>query len=256
MGRFSTTKAGRWMRLGIGRLEFDRRETMSFCSLPSVGAGENSMAPQSIPRLRSEISVTSLCSEAMLKSPQSSGPGAAANRPPNCKRLVCPFRHNRFFPSNPSSTMNLRALSAVAAATLFASLLPSISARADDASAEHWVSAWSTALQALPQRADLPALYRAPAIGGPTGRQIVYPAIDGRPVRLRFSNVYGTTPLVIEGVQVARAVSGNAAATRAGTTRSVTFGGKQGVTIAPGGQMDSDPIAFDVTAHQPLAAST
>jgi lysophospholipase L1-like esterase len=152
--------------------------------------------------------------------------------------------------------MNLRALSAVATATLFASLLPSTSARADDAPAERWVSAWSTALQAIPQRDDLPALYRAPEIGGRTVRQIVYPAIDGRHVRLRFSNVYGTTPLVIEGVQVARAVSGNAAATRAGTTRSVTFGGKQGVIIAPGGQMDSDPIAFDVAAHQPLAVST
>ena len=71
-----------------------------------------------------------------------------------------------------------------------------------------------------------------------------------------MSNVYGTAPLVIEGVQVARAVSGNAAAIRAGTSRAVTFGGKQGVTIAPGGQMDSDPIAFDVAAHQPLAVST
>jgi len=28
MVRFSTTKAGRWMRLGIGRLDFDGRETM------------------------------------------------------------------------------------------------------------------------------------------------------------------------------------------------------------------------------------
>jgi lysophospholipase L1-like esterase len=36
----------------------------------------------------------------------------------------------------------------------------------------------------------------------------------------------------------------------------VTFGGKPGVTIAPGGQLDSDPIAFDVAAHQPLAVST
>jgi lysophospholipase L1-like esterase len=152
--------------------------------------------------------------------------------------------------------MNLRVLSAVAAATLFASLLPPTDARADDEPAERWVSAWSTALQAIPQRADLPALYRAPEIGGRTVRQIVYPAIDGRHLRLRFSNVYGTAPLVIEGVQVARAVSGNAAATRAGTNRPVTFGGKPGVSIAPGGQIDSDPIAFDVAAHQPLAVST
>ena len=147
----------------------------------------------------------------------------------------------------------LSALSALSAATLFAFLLPSTSALADDAPAEHWVSAWGTALQAIPQRADLPALYRAPEIGGRTVRQIVYPAIDGRHVRLRLSNVYGTAPLVIEGVQVARSVSGGAAAIRAGSSRPVTFTGKAGVTIAPGGQIDSDPIAFDVAAHQPLA---
>src|SRR5471030_850797 len=126
--------------------------------------------------------------------------------------------------------MNLRVLSAVAVAALFATLLPSASALADDAPAERWVSAWGTALQAVPQREDLPALYRAPEIGGRTVRQIVYPAIDGRHVRLRFSNVYGTAPLVIEGAQVARAISGNVAATRAGTSRAVTFGGKPGVT--------------------------
>src|SRR5471032_648496 len=157
---------------------------------------------------------------------------------------------------NNRPSMNLRVLSAVAAATLFATLLPSASAFADDAPAERWVSAWGTALQAIPQRADLPALYRAPEIGGRTVRQIVYPAIDGRHVRLRFSNVYGTAPLVIEGVQVARSVSGGTAAIRVGTSRPVTFAGKAGVTIAPGGQMDSDPIAFDVAAHQPLAVST
>ncbi|KQR74675.1 GDSL family lipase [Burkholderia sp. Leaf177] len=152
--------------------------------------------------------------------------------------------------------MNLRVLSAVAAATLSALLLSSAPASADEAPSGHWVSAWSTALQQIPQRAELPALYRAPEIGGRTVRQIVYPAIDGKQLRLRFSNVYGTEPLVIDGAQVARAVSGNAAGTRAGTSRPVTFGGKSSVTIAPGGQIDSDPVAFNVAAYQPLAVST
>ena len=34
-----------------------------------------------------------------------------------------------------------------------------------------------------------------------------------------------------------------------------TFAGHQSVTIAPGGQVDSDPVAFDVAANQPLAVS-
>lgn len=152
--------------------------------------------------------------------------------------------------------MNLRVLSAVAATAFSAFLFPPTLAFADDAPAGHWVSAWSTALQQIPQRAELPALYRAPEIGGRTVRQIVYPAIDGKQLRLRFSNVYGTAPLVIDGAQIARAVSGNAAAIRAGTSRPVTFGGRPDVTIAPGGQVDSDPVTFNVAAHQPLAVST
>jgi lysophospholipase L1-like esterase len=152
--------------------------------------------------------------------------------------------------------MNLRVLSTFAAATLCAFLLSSAPAFADEVPSGHWVSAWSTALQQIPQRAELPALYRAPEIGGRTVRQIVYPAIDGKQLRLRFSNVYGTAPLVIDGAQVARAISGNAAGTRAGTSRPVTFGGKPGVTIAPGGQIDSDPVALNIAAYQPLAVST
>lgn len=86
-------------------------------------------------------------------------------------------------------------------------------------------------------------------------RQIVYPAIDGKRLRLRFSNAYGKTPLVIGGVQVARAATGNDAATRGGS-KPVMFAGHSSVTIGPGEQVDSDPLTFDATARQPLAVST
>jgi lysophospholipase L1-like esterase len=153
--------------------------------------------------------------------------------------------------------MTLRALSTLAAAVLFASVTPFSGVFAQEpAAADHWVSAWSTALQSIPDRANLPALYRAPEVGGRTVRQIVYPAIDGRHVRLRFSNEFGKSPLVIGSVQVARAVAGNQASTRAGTSRPVTFSGRPNVTIPPGAQIDSDPLAFEVAARQPLAVST
>ncbi|MGA7816267.1 MAG: SGNH/GDSL hydrolase family protein, partial [Caballeronia sp.] len=137
--------------------------------------------------------------------------------------------------------MTLRALSTLAAAVLLASVTPFSGVFAQEPAADHWVSAWSTALQSIPERANLPALYRAPDVGGRTVRQIVYPAIDGRHVRLRFSNEFGKAPVVIGSVQVARAVAGNQAATRAGTSRPVTFSGRPNVTIAPGAQIDSDP---------------
>ncbi|WP_097190032.1 SGNH/GDSL hydrolase family protein [Caballeronia arationis] len=154
--------------------------------------------------------------------------------------------------------MKLRILAA-SAGMLVAQFLAGSAAFAENATETpaggHWVSAWATALQAIPQQADLPPLYRAPEIGGRTVRQLVYPQLDGKRVRLRLSNVYGTSPLVIETVHIARAVGGNSAATRPGTDRAVLFGGRPNVTIAPGGQIDSDPVALEVPAKQPLAVS-
>jgi lysophospholipase L1-like esterase len=148
--------------------------------------------------------------------------------------------------------MKLRVLALTAVTMLFVS-----SAFAADPSPadQQWVSAWGTALQPIPQRAALPALYRAPDVAGRTVRQIVYPGLDGHHVRLRLSNAYGTAPLVIRSVRVARAVSGSSASTRSGSSRAVTFGGRTEVSISPGSQVDSDSLAFDVAARQPLAVS-
>ncbi|MDR5755325.1 SGNH/GDSL hydrolase family protein [Caballeronia sp. LZ035] len=120
---------------------------------------------------------------------------------------------------------------------------------------EHWVSAWGTALQAIPQLANLPPLYRAPEVGGRTVRQIVYPQADGKRVRLRISNTFGTEPLVVDAMSVARSAGGSGAALRPGSARPVLFGGQKRVIVAPGSQMTSDPVEFVVEAQQPLAVS-
>jgi len=152
--------------------------------------------------------------------------------------------------------MKFRAFTFAVLTTLIGALgvsaVPSAFAADPDA---QWVSAWGTALQPIPQIANPPALYRTPEVAGRTVRQIVYPGIDGHHVRLRLSNAYGTVPLVIDGVSVARAVSGNSAAIRAGSSRAVTFGGRAAVSISPGSQIDSDPVAFDLAALEPLAVS-
>src|ERR1700761_234307 len=136
------------------------------------------------------------------------------------------LRHNRVFaPHLPTvQPMKLRAFILAAVPTLIAALvsLPCSSAFAADPAADaQWVSAWGTALQSIPQLASPPPLYRAPDVAGRTVRQIVYPGIAGHHVRLRLSNAYGTTPLVIDGVSLAPAVSGNSAAVRPGSARPV-----------------------------------
>ena len=113
--------------------------------------------------------------------------------------------------------------------------------------------AWATALQPIPQRADLPPLYRAPEVAGRTVRQIVYPTLSGKSVRIHLSNEYGKTPLVMEDLRIARSAGGAAAS--AGGGARVTFGGKPSVSVAPGRELDSDPIAMDVAEGAPYAIS-
>jgi lysophospholipase L1-like esterase len=150
--------------------------------------------------------------------------------------------------------MTLRTLAAACGAALLAQFAASSNVFAADAPlAGHWVAAWATALQPIPQRTDLPPLYRAPEVAGRTVRQIVYPTLSGKSARIHLSNEYGKTPLVIEELRIARS-AGGAAVVENGAVR-VTFGGKTAVSIAAGGELDSDPVALDIAEGVPYAVS-
>ncbi|UEP28127.1 MULTISPECIES: SGNH/GDSL hydrolase family protein [unclassified Burkholderia] len=116
-----------------------------------------------------------------------------------------------------------------------------------------WVAAWATALQPIPDLAAPPPLYRAPDVAGRTVRQIVYPTVSGHAARIRVSNAYGRAPLVIDAAGLARA--GDGATLADGASMAVRFGGKASVTLAPGQELESDPVAIDVTAGRPYAIS-
>jgi lysophospholipase L1-like esterase len=148
--------------------------------------------------------------------------------------------------------MTLRALAAVCGAVLLAQFPASSTAFAADTSTR-WVSAWGTALQPIPQQADLPPLYRAPEVAGRTVRQIVYPTLSGNAVRIHLSNEYGKTPLVVGAMRIARSTGG---AAQNGGGATVTFAGKDSVTVPPGGQLDSDPVALEIAAGAPYAISS
>ncbi|VVD81027.1 GDSL family lipase [Pandoraea nosoerga] len=115
------------------------------------------------------------------------------------------------------------------------------------------VGTWATAPQAVAQHPAAPSFNRAPAAGGRTVRQIVYPTLSGNEMRVRLSNAYGTQPLVIERAGVALSLRG--AAIDAATARPLTFNGQPVARIAPGASMDSDPLPFAVRAGAPLAIS-
>jgi len=150
--------------------------------------------------------------------------------------------------------MTIRTLAVACGAALLAqaaSFAVSSNAFAADVSG-HWVAAWATALQPIPQRAELPPLYRAPEVAGRTVRQIVYPTLSGKNARIHLSNAYGKTPLVIDELRIARSAGGAAAV---GDGVRVTFGGKGALSIPPGGELDSDPIALDIVEGAPYAIS-
>jgi lysophospholipase L1-like esterase len=75
-----------------------------------------------------------------------------------------------------------------------------------------------------------------------TFRLIVRPDIWGQQVRLRFTNVFGTRPLSLDGVFVALQLGGPAIVH--GTNHPVTFAGKDGIVIAPGASVWSDGVAL------------
>ncbi|OXI49859.1 SGNH/GDSL hydrolase family protein [Burkholderia aenigmatica] len=143
--------------------------------------------------------------------------------------------------------------SSIAAAVLGAAVFVSPLVASASAAPAGWVAAWATALQPIPDLAAPPPLYRAPDVAGRAVRQIVYPTVSGRAARIRVSNAYGRAPLVVEAASLARA--GEGAALAGGAAVPVRFGGKASVTLAPGQELESDPVAIDVAAGRPYAIS-
>ena len=105
-----------------------------------------------------------------------------------------------------------------------------------------WVAAWQTSPQAV--RPVQPLV-------GRTLRMIVRPQVTGSQVRVRLSNRFGSTPLPLGPVSVARAASG--ATLVPGTVAPVTFPGPS--VVPPGGELVSDPVPVVAEAGRPIAVS-
>ena len=136
---------------------------------------------------------------------------------------------------------------ATAAATLLAlaaiALTTSVIARERQVDG-HWVGTWSASPQAV----------AAPIqINGQTVRQIVHTSLGGDRVRIRFSNAYGTSGLVIGSAHVA--ISAGGASIAGGTDRVLKFNGSPTITIPAGALVLSDAVTLHLTALGDLAVS-
>ena len=82
---------------------------------------------------------------------------------------------------------------------------------------------------------------------------IVRTSLGGRRLRVRLSNAFGATPVVVGTAHLA--IRAKESAIAPDTDRPVTFGGKPGCTIGPGVVLFSDPVELSVPPVTELAVS-
>jgi lysophospholipase L1-like esterase len=113
------------------------------------------------------------------------------------------------------------------------------------ASAQHWVGTWA-ASQQIPEPGNA---LRPEQLTDVTVRQLMRITLGGLRLRIRLSNTFGTAPLRIDSVHIARTPGGDSARILRGGA-ALSFAGRAEVVIPAGTEITSDPVAF---ALPPLA---
>ncbi|GHF69589.1 SGNH hydrolase [Kitasatospora xanthocidica] len=143
-------------------------------------------------------------------------------------------------------------VAALTALSIAASALPAAAAPATTVAThpQRWSGAWSAPMM-RPSAAPWFATWAVAGFDHQSVRQVVRLSAGGSRVRFRLSNAYGTTPLRLTGADVGRAADG--AAVLPGTLRPLRFDHRDSVTVPPGGEVLSDPVALPVAALDRLA---
>ncbi|HEY1792679.1 MAG TPA: SGNH/GDSL hydrolase family protein [Opitutaceae bacterium] len=118
-----------------------------------------------------------------------------------------------------------------------------------DTPAGGWTASWFSAQQ-LTEKRNLPP---APGLGHATLREFVMPSLGGSRLRVRISNIFGKTPLVLTSAHVA--VAGPNGTIVEGSDRMLQFGGAAGTTVPAGASASSDELAWPVRALTRLAVT-
>src|SRR5215467_7293613 len=108
------------------------------------------------------------------------------------------------------------------------------------ASTNAWIATWATSPQSGTPDPREPLLN----IDDQTVRQRVRSSIGGSRIRLRFSNEFGSSPLLIGAATVA--IPKDASSINEESIQNVTFEGRNSITIPTGAPALSDPVNFPV----------
>ncbi|MGW1375411.1 SGNH/GDSL hydrolase family protein [Streptomyces sp. NPDC002446] len=140
----------------------------------------------------------------------------------------------------------IRALLSLPLTALVAVLAPTPAAHA---ATEPFIGTWAASPTAVP--ASDSTEYKDQTL-----RQKVHLSVAGGSLRVRLTNEFGSSPLVIGGAHAARpSAGGPATAIDPGTDRVLRFDGSASTTLAPGTQRWSDPIELPTTAGGDLVIS-
>lgn len=129
--------------------------------------------------------------------------------------------------------------------------------QAEASSGDGWVGAWSTSPVEfnLKKMLDMEWIDCDFGLRNLTFRTRIQPTISGEDVRITLSNVFGTGPLTIDTVSVAKGYERLPQAIKTWTRKNVTFNGSSSVTIPAGETVTSDPIGMSVDALEYLTIS-
>ena len=117
------------------------------------------------------------------------------------------------------------------------------------ASTNTWIATWA----ASPQSESPNPREAFVNIDNQTVRERVRVSIGGSQIQLRFSNEFGSSPLLIGSATVA--VPLDASSVKQESIQSVTFGADNSITIPAGAPVLSDPIKFPVTSGAEITVS-
>lgn len=113
----------------------------------------------------------------------------------------------------------------------------------------HWIGTWSTPQQQPEPNNALPA----GSLDNATLRQLVRVSAGTPAIRIRLSNAFGTGPLKIGSIHVARALAPNSSRIETATDKAVTFSGQPSIEIPAGAEYLSDPVRLPAAALSTLA---
>jgi lysophospholipase L1-like esterase len=119
------------------------------------------------------------------------------------------------------------------------------------ASTQHWVASWGAAQQQPEPHNELALQnWREGSL-----RQIVHTSLAGEQLRVRFSNAFGITPLMIDGASIAKAMAPGRPDIDAQSVHALSFNGRPNVMIPAGAEYYSDPVTLAHGAGADLAVS-